>query len=357
MSRTLILHDYFQIRGGGERLVLDLQKGIGADLLTGFWDTESFLCPEEAHVHKLFSFAPPIKNISLRWAYRHRVFLDKSYEHAIYSGVLSPFAALNSRVIAKKNIYYCHTPPRYLYDQKEHYRASLCPVLRPVFKAFCHIWEKGYRQAVQKMDCIIANSINVQKRLKLYLNVHSHVIYPPIDTENNRWTQQGNYYLSTARLTPLKRIDRIIDAFKQMPDQKLIVASGGSEEQALRKRASGASNISFTGWIDDATLRRLIGCAIAVIYVPVNEDFGMSPVEAMAAGKPVIGVAEGGLLETITDGQTGLLVQGDLTANQLIGAVQQLNPSRALSMRQACEARAQCFAKDVFLRKMRRLLT
>ncbi len=156
------------------------------------------------------------------------------------------------------------------------------------------------------MHVIVANSENVQRRIKRYLGHDSIVVYPPIDTESFVWGEPQGYYLSTARLTPLKRVATIVEAFVRMPDRQLVVASGGEDEAALRRVAPrGHSNIRFTGWTDEAQLRSLISGAIATIYIPVDEDFGMSPVESMAAGKPVIGVAEGGLLETIVPGRDG----------------------------------------------------
>jgi glycosyltransferase involved in cell wall biosynthesis len=111
----------------------------------------------------------------------------------------------------------------------------------------------------------------------------------------------------------------------------------------------------FTGLVTEEKLRDLIGNAIATIYLPHNEDFGMSPVESMAAGKPVIGVREGGLMETVVHGKTGMLLSPEINREELIDAVSALTPARALQMRRACEERAQLFSQDLFLDKMRAL--
>ncbi|MBN2702197.1 MAG: glycosyltransferase, partial [Methylothermaceae bacterium] len=120
--------------------------------------------------------------------------------------------------------------------------------------------------------------------------------------------------------------------------------------------AEGASNIQFVGWVDDEGLRCLIGRAVATIYLPRDEDFGMSPVESMAAGKPVIGVAEGGVLETVVDGKTGILLPPDPSPEAVCQAVKRLGPVRARTMREACEIRARRFDRQVFLDRMRRLV-
>jgi glycosyltransferase involved in cell wall biosynthesis len=144
-----------------------------------------------------------------------------------------------------------------------------------------------------------------------------------------------------------------VEAFRQLPDLQLVVASGGSEQQRLQRLAEDAPNIRFTGWLEAGTLSQLIGQCIGTLYVAKDEDFGMSPVDSMAAGKPVIGVAEGGLLETLKDGETGYLIQPPLSVAKLIASVRSLSPQRALQMRTACERRAQQFSKARFTASMR----
>ena len=200
------------------------------------------------------------------------------------------------------------------------------------------------------------NGVGWSRSIADHLGRESVVVYPPCDTETFTWQGQQGYYLSTARLTPLKRVDRIVEAFLRMPDKKLVVASQGEEFDRLKLLAGDAKNITFLGWVSEADLRRLIGEAIATIYVPVNEDFGMSPVESMAAGKPCIGVAEGGLLETVLDGETGLLLRPDFTVDDLVEAVHRLNTGRAMSMRHACEARATLFRRRAFVQTMHEII-
>jgi glycosyltransferase involved in cell wall biosynthesis len=127
-------------------------------------------------------------------------------------------------------------------------------------------------------------------------------------------------------------------------------------DAALVALAAEAPNIQFVGWTSDAELADWVGRARATLYVPVDEDFGMSPVESMAAGKPGIGVAEGGLLETVLDGQTGVLLSPALGVAALCAAVESMTAERAREMRAACEARAQVFRSEVFEARIRALL-
>ncbi len=134
------------------------------------------------------------------------------------------------------------------------------------------------------------------------------------------------------------------------------MSSGGGDEARLRRIAAGAENIEFVGWTSDARQKALIGSAIATLYLAKDEDFGMSPVESMAAGKPVIAVAEGGLKETVIDGQTGLLLKPAPTVMSVVEAVRALDAVRAGRMREACQARARLFTRDRFLKHMQSLV-
>lgn len=141
-----------------------------------------------------------------------------------------------------------------------------------------------------------------------------------------------------------------------MPDRRLIVASGGSELEDLKRLADEAKNIYFTGWLPDRDLAEIVGNAIATLYIPIDEDFGISPLESMAAGKPVIGVAEGGLTETVLPEETGILVDPDPAVSDIIAAVRRMTPELALSMRDACEQRAALFGRAIFIRRIREAL-
>jgi glycosyltransferase involved in cell wall biosynthesis len=236
---------------------------------------------------------------------------------------------------------------------KAHYRRSLPPVFRPVFDAYVTLFLALYRRALSHIDRVIANSENVRSRLATHFDISATVVHPPVAIDRFRWLANGDEYVSLARLEPLKRVDKVIQAFQRMPDRRLVVASGGSEEARLRQLAEGYANIRFTGWLSEPALADLVGRMRAAIYVPVNEDFGMSPVEAMAAGKPVIGVAEGGLLETVLPNETGVLIDDELTPESICDAVTRLDRLGPASMRDACEARAALFSEEVFVAKMR----
>lgn len=352
---TLVLHDYFESLEGGGRLSSLLARELPAALGYGFAKAEHPFLRDQAQTHDLkrYSALPLWRQWQLARAFAQRADFVGDYQNIIYSGFYTPLAIAHSR---GRNILYCHTPPRFIYDQRGFYRARLPAPLRPALDAFGAYLKPRYEAAAAQMDVILTNSRNVQQRIQHFLGLRAEVVYPPCDTARFRWLGQGDYYLSLARLDPLKRVDKIIEAFLAMPDQTLLVASGGPELQRLQKQARGAANIRFIGWLDDARLADVLGNAIATLYLPKDEDFGMTPVESMASGKPVIGVAEGGLLESIIDGETGRLLPPDFSAATIQAAVRNLDKKRAYQARVACETRAACFDKKNFLQKIRSYL-
>lgn len=347
-----MLHDYFEALEGGGRLSSIAAKQLQATLGYGFAKKDHPFLQDITQTLDLkkHSAIPLWRQLKLARAFQNSQAV-KAYDLVLYSGSYAPLA-INQR-LNKKNILYCHTPPRFLYDQRQFFIQQLPIYLRPFLISFLNYLQPRYENAAKQMNCVIANSANVQQRIKHYLNLDAPIIYPPCDVERWRYLGQGDYYLSTARLDPLKRVDLIIQAFLQMPDKKLVIASGGSDLPRLQHLAANAPNIYFTGWLSEREWQHYLGYAIATLYLPIAEDFGMSPVESMAAGKPVIGVAEGGLLETILPEKTGILLEPSVQINDIIQAVNRVTPAWALQARVMCEQQARCFSTAVFIQKLR----
>jgi len=359
MREILTLHDAFAFPGGGEKVATLFARDAGADLWTAEYAPGAFEPgyfgdgpPHDLNALANHPLAARIsKTLALLRAFAN--FPRAKARAAVFSGSLACMAA--SRIDAYK-IHYCHTPPRILYDQRDFYLSRVRPLKRPVYKAFLAYYERAFKKALARMDVVAANSKNVQKRLRDFLGADSEIVHPPCETEKFPFLAQEDFYLSTARVDGLKRVDVIVEAFAAMPQKKLVVVSGGSELEKMKRRAESLKNVTILGWVDGKTLARLIGTCVAAIYIPRDEDFGISPVEAMAAGKPVIGVAEGGLLETVVHGETGILLPPDPTPEDAARAVNALTPEAALTMREACERRAALFDVKIFLQKMRDLI-
>jgi len=356
-EKAIVLHDSFAFKGGGERLVDILCRELNLDLAFGNrsrqgYDLTKF--PGKCIDLKIQSSLWGLRTVQRFLSYRFKTGFLRDYETVIYSGQDSPLAVVNHP--RGKNILYCHTPPRSLYDLKEFRLSTLSSRQALAHRIYNRLFQPLYEAAIGKMDVIVANSVNIQRRIKTYLHKEAVVVHPPCDIEKFPWMEQGDYFLSFARLDPLKRVDRIVKAFMRMPGKRLVIASSGPELEKLKTLARGSKNISFAGSVADDELSQLVGQALATVYIPRDEDFGISAVESMAAGKPVLGVAEGGLLETVIHGETGILIEEDPTPEAIIQAVQELDPRRAYSMRHACEKQAANFSKTIFLEKMKRLI-
>lgn len=358
-EKQLILYDFLLVRGGAEAVTLLLYKHFKSlEIGTSFINSNAFT-EEDFQSGKVTTLCEPTyvlgwQTIKTAFAFWFKKARFLAYKRIIFSGSYSTFAAFGRT--NHNNILYCHTPPRFVYDLKAHYLATIPRWKRPLLRLLIAAFQPLYEKSLQNIDVIIANSVNVQQRIHKYLGRKAAVIYPPCDTKNYQWIKQGDFYLSTARVEPYKRVEGIVEAFKAMPDKKLIVASGGSALEALKESAKGYNNIHFTGWCSHEDLRRLVGECIATLYLPVDEDFGMSPVESMAAGKPCIGVNEGGVKETVLPNKTGYLCPSNPSVQDIIDAVKAMNENKAYSMRAACEQQAKRFSEEIFLSKMQQIL-
>ena len=357
--RGIILYDYLFCRGGAERVTLELADDLEADLCCGFRDITAFPAEDLSHLRCIELRSRPFRCHRLHlffymWLFWRNTHFLRHYQWVIYSGSSAPLAV--SRHSRGPNICYCHTLPRFAYDLFEHFLNNLDMKRRLFFRGLVCLTRFFYARAMRRMDVVVANSANVQARLRRYLGIEAQIVYPPCAVDAFRWLGQGDYFLSTARIEPLKRVEALVLAFMAMPEKKLVVTSGGSEFERLRRLAAGCGNISFTGWLSDAEMHETVGRALATVYIPRDEDFGMSPVESMAAGKPVIGVAEGGLMETVLNGETGILLPAEPTVEQIQAAVRSMTRERTLAMRPACEQQAKKFSRQRFFTAMRRLL-
>jgi glycosyltransferase involved in cell wall biosynthesis len=367
VKKVVVFNPVFNaIKGGGEKLLLEMRNQFGADLLAGSIDFKAWGKENSGHdsfVDLLWSknlgFQHLVResripgwrrlkrNIIFRFA--PRVKHLNRYELVIFYG--DP-AGIPCRIRSPKKMLYCNTPPRHLTDQKQDFLKKFPGPLRPIVDLFLRRDLKRYSKDIRLMDLIISNSENIRQRLQAYTGVNSLVIFPAVFIEKFKYLGQKDYYLSYARLDDWKRIRLIIAAFERMPEKKLIVASAGSLRKWLEREIENYPNIIYVGQISDEQLARWIGNCIAGIYIPVNEDAGITPCELMAAGKPVIGVREGGILETIIDRKTGILIKTNPGIEDLINAVNWLTPAKALQMKEDCICRSRQFDQSVFFKKM-----
>lgn len=220
----------------------------------------------------------------------HDIIISSS--HAVAKGILTGPDQLH--------ISYVHSPIRYAWDLQHQYlrEAGLTNNIKGLIaKWMLHkirMWD--YRTA-NGVDHFVANSQFIARRIKKVYGRHADVIYPPVDVERfSLCEDKEDFYFTASRMVPYKRIDVIVDAFKLMPDKKLVVIGDGSEMNKIKKKAG--SNVEILGYQPNDVMTEYMRKAKAFIFA-AEEDFGITPVEAQACGTPVIAFGKGGALETI----------------------------------------------------------
>jgi glycosyltransferase involved in cell wall biosynthesis len=221
------------------------------------------------------------------------------------------------------HICYCLAPTRYVWGYEEYAaREALPSPVRAALKPLIRRLRRWDYQAAQRVDHFIAISTEIQGRIRQFYDREATVIYPPVDIERFAPSSRPeDYFLIVSRLIPYKRIDLAVQAFNQL-GLPLVIAGAGRDREALEAEAN--SNITFLGYVPDADLPNLLARCRGYI-LPGVEDFCIAPVQAMAAGRPVIAYASGGALDTVIPHETGLHFQ-DPTPESLVKVVGQFDP-------------------------------
>jgi len=251
------------------------------------------------------------------------------------------------------HICYCHTPMRYVWDRYDDYfgpgRAAW-----PVRTAMALVapWLRRWdRRTAHRPDLYVANSRFVAERIRSFYGREATVLPPPVDVEffTPGPDAPGRFDLVVSALAPYKRIDLVLDAYRGTGLPVRVVGTGPEE---ARLRATAPPEASFLGHVSDVELRELYrDCRL--VLLPGVEDFGIVPLEAMACGRPAIAFAEGGGLETVLPGETGLLFESP-TAESLRGAVASFDP-RAFD-RMALRAHAVSHGREIFEARFREMV-
>ncbi|MDD1700432.1 MAG: glycosyltransferase [Methanoregula sp.] len=349
--KIAIFHDYFGAIGGGERVVTTLADIFHGDIVTTDADALKKLQFKGNVIQLGDTFKlPPIKQFSAQKKF-YFCNLSDQYDFFIFSGYWSRYAAhLNH-----PNLWYCYSPIRPFYDLYDVFLQRQKNILtRHAFRLWVYSLRWYDKKSIRNIDRIIAISQITKARIEHYLHYKADVIYPPVDTSQFRFKESGNFWLSVNRLYPEKRIELQIESFRRMPDENLVIAGGfskGDHAEAYTKRILRdlPDNVRIVGEVEEKELVDLYACCRGLICTALNEDFGLTPLEAMASGKPVVAVNEGGFCETVTD-ETGLLVNPNPQA--IIDAVREVSKD-AESFRKACQERARLFDMAIFAEKMK----
>lgn len=253
-----------------------------------------------------------------------------------------------------RHVCYCHSPPRYLWELQETYlqqSSDLGWLGRTAFRAISPYVRNFDRRAAQRVDHFIANSQFVANRINRCYGRDAVVIHPPVDLDRfTLSTDKTDTYLVVSELVPYKRIDLAVNAFNKI-GKRLLIIGDGSERKHLQQAAR--PNISFLGRVSPETLKNAYARCRALIF-PGVEDFGITPLEAQAAGSPVIAFAQGGALETIIPDQTGKFFDYQ-TVESLIQAIEASENASFDPM--ACRSQAERFSEPRFRAQLLQFLT
>lgn len=264
-----------------------------------------------------------------------------SSSHAVAKGVVTGAKTLH--------ITYCHTPMRYAWDFYHEYLhgpgvGRLKKILIPWLMNYIRMWD---RLSADRVDYFIANSRYVAQRIKKHYRREAEVIYPPVDTGYFTPTADGgDYFFIVSRLIPYKKIDLAVEAFNRL-GLPLKIAGDGPERERLQAMAK--SNIEFLGRISDEEMRKHYALCKAFIF-PGEEDFGITPVEAQAAGRPVIAYGAGGCLETVVPGVTGEFFAPQ-TADALVEVIRRFEPAKYRP--EQVRAHAGEFDREIFKQRIK----
>lgn len=355
--KIAIFHDYIGAIGGGEKLVLTLARSLKADIITTDVDHDSIGKTgfEDVNIITLGNTVKfsPLKQVSASYKFA-RCNFSEEYDFFIISGNWATFAAKKH----KPNLYYCHTPARAFYDLYDSFLRRQPLFAKPLFKIWVAVYKSIYEYYVKKAERIIVNSINTQSRVIKYHHRDAEIIYPPVDVSKHKFKQYGDFWLSVNRLYPEKRIELQIEAFRLMPNEKLIIAGGYAEGDRAARYVKNIKkdipeNVEIRGSISEKELIDLYGNCKGFIATAMDEDFGMTPVEAMASGKAVIAVNEGGYLESVINGKTGMLIEPNVS--NIIEAIKTVSADPG-KYKDACEEQARKFDISIFINSMKNII-
>jgi glycosyltransferase involved in cell wall biosynthesis len=361
--KIAIVHDWLTVSGGAEVVVAELHKLFpSAPIYTSVFNAEAL---------------PGLKGLDIRTTYLQEKLPKKlRYKHVLWPTLrakafrkldLSAFDVIISSSSAEAkavrktrpgqvHIAYIHTPIRYYWSHYEEFRrefkfGAFTPFIRPIIPMMVKRMRKLDLESIKDIDVLVANSEVTQSRIKKYYKRSSTVVHPPVDVERFTPPPKGERsgYVLWGRHVPYKRFDLAVEAANQLGAQLTIIGSG--PDTARLKKLAGPT-VKFTGRVSDKELVRLAQSAKGFLF-PNEEDFGISAVEALAAGTPVIAYAKGGALDIVQDGETGVLFKQQ-TVESLVAAMKRFETMSFLPA--TLHRKAKRFDKSLFDTRIQKIV-
>ncbi len=355
--KLALVHDWLNTLGGAERVLIELHKIFpDSPIYTLFYD-KKFV-------------AQNLSDADIRTSYLQKFpFINKHYKYtallmpsAVESFDLSDFdVVISSSVFFSKglvlrpktqHICYCYSPTRQLWDLNTSYKPQA--ISHKIAQHLLRLWD---RQAADRVDKFIAISEVVRSRIQKYYKKDAVLIYPPVPElpeGNEERPIKKEYYLIVSRLFPHKNIDVAIDAFNKL-GFKLIIIGSGQEYRNLESQIRDHGQIKMLGHISDSDVATYYRHAKAFI-MPQEEDFGLTPIEAMQFGIPILALRKGGALETLREGVTGEFFD-DPIPEALADGIRRLNENRHNYRSEVIKSHAKQFSKGLFKKKILELVS
>jgi glycosyltransferase involved in cell wall biosynthesis len=354
--KIAIVHDYLNQLGGAERVLeVFCEMFPEAPIYTLLADPDILTAPMKKHrIYQSFvSRLPFVKKHYKKYLLLFPAAIEQ-FDLSEYDVVLSASSAFAKGVLTKphtRHICYCYTPMRYVWDLYHRYLqedgpGGLYRKILPFGLHYVRLWD---RLTADRVDDFIAISQTVARRIEKYYRRSSTVIYPPVEVERFMVAdpdQVEDYVLVVSRLLPYKRVDIVIEACNALK-QPLVIIGDGYDRPRLERLAG--PTVKFLGYQPDHITAEYYAKCKAFIFAG-EEDFGLTPVEAQASGRPVIAFAAGGALETVVQGETGLFFK-EQTKESLIEVLSDFRPQEFDNQR--IRQHALKFDKSVFVRQMR----
>lgn len=357
--RVAVVHDWLLDYAGAERVLGEILRCLPhADLFTlvdrmpaadrrriGPQRARTSFLQRMPGIPRLLPWYLPLMPVAIEQLDVTGYDLVVSSNHAVAKGVIVSPDALH--------VSYVHSPMRYAWDLQHRYLddSGMAHGLRGVAARWLlhrlRLWD---HRAAAGVDCFVANSSFIARRILKAYRRESQVIHPPVDIEGltPEPGARSDYYLTVGRLMGYKRVDLMLEAFAALPDRRLVVIGDGPELDPLR--SSAPRNVTLLGWQPDDVVRRHLRAASAFVFAAV-EDFGIAPLEAQACGTPVIALGRGGAAETIagleSDAPSGVLFE-EQNAQALGDALRRFEAERARITVAACRANAERFSAARF---------
>jgi glycosyltransferase involved in cell wall biosynthesis len=355
--KIAIFHNFMDNIGGAEIVGLTLARELNADIYTTNIDKSKIkkLGFENVRIISIGNIPlnAPFRQQMALWKFR-KLDLKSKYDFYIIDGDWAMSGAVNN----KPNIWYVHSPIREIWDLYTYTRQNDVPWYgKWLFDLWVLYNQKLNRQYVRDVGTLVCNSKNTQNRVKKYLHQKATVIHPPTEVSKYAYKKCEDYWLSVNRLIAHKRVQIQLKAFSKMPNKKLIIVGSYEDSRHFQKYANyiheiKPPNVEVLSWIEDSELIELYSNCIGFITTSIDEDFGMTVVEAMSSGKPVIAPNDGGYMETIIPNKTGILID-EIDEYKLIKAVNDIEKIGAETFKRECLKQAKKFDVNNFIKAIK----